>query len=257
MGVLPQPDNQINILLLGSDQRTDQVGFRTDVILLVTINTEFETVNITSFPRDLYVYIPGYTTERINTSQARGGFELTALTFEYNFGVRPDHFALINFYGFTSVIDSLNGIDVEVGKYFSDQRDGYGTYSVPQGTVHMDSETALWYVRSRYSSSDFDRGRRQQEVLKAIFYRLISLDALSKADQLFEQYKKNVITDITLEDLLPLIPMAPSVASGKNINTYAVGEANVTFWRTPTNASVLLPNWDEVQAIMEQALNIK
>ena len=59
-GSLNQPDNQINILLLGSDQRPWDVAFRTDTIILATLNPDLGTVNLTSFPRDLYVYIPGW-----------------------------------------------------------------------------------------------------------------------------------------------------------------------------------------------------
>ncbi|NIR66240.1 MAG: LytR family transcriptional regulator, partial [candidate division Zixibacteria bacterium] len=72
-------------------------------------------------------------------------------------------------------IDSLGGIDVEAQYTLTDHRDGYGTFTVYAGTTHMDGDTALWYVRSRKTSSDFDRARRQQEVLKAIFLRLLSL----------------------------------------------------------------------------------
>ena len=112
VGLLPQPKGQINILLLGSDQRRGSGGFRTDVVLLVTINPADNSINITSFPRDLYVNIPGYSQNRINTAHARGGFETMANTFEYNFGVRPDYYALINFWSFVDVVNSLGGIDV-------------------------------------------------------------------------------------------------------------------------------------------------
>ena len=67
---IPQPEGQVNILLLGSDQRPGDYGFRTDTILLLTLNPNDGTANLTSFPRDLYVYIPGWTTQRINTAQA-------------------------------------------------------------------------------------------------------------------------------------------------------------------------------------------
>ncbi|RPI81431.1 MAG: LytR family transcriptional regulator, partial [Chloroflexi bacterium] len=181
MGILPQPEGQINLLLLGSDKRPYEGGYRTDTILLVTINSDLGTVNITSFPRDLYVYIPGWTVQRINTAMVHGGFNLLAETMEYNFGVRPTHYAIITHESFKQVVDSLGGIDVQVGRTLSDQREGYEYYTVYAGSNYFDGETALWYVRSRYSSSDFDRNRRQQEVIKGIAMRFLRFDIITKA----------------------------------------------------------------------------
>jgi LCP family protein required for cell wall assembly len=143
VGLLAQPAGQVNILLLGSDQRPNTGGFRTDTMILLTINPEQGTASMTAFPRDLYVYIPGWTVQRLNTAHQFGGFESTALTFEYNFGVRPDHYVLVNLWSFESAIDSLGGIDVDVAMTLTDHRDGYGYYTVSAGNVHMDRETAM------------------------------------------------------------------------------------------------------------------
>ncbi len=83
----PKPDGQVNILILGSDFRPN-AGYRTDVMLLLSINTKQNTAAIVSFPRDLYVDIPGWEMQRINTAQAHGGFSLTQATFVENFGVK-------------------------------------------------------------------------------------------------------------------------------------------------------------------------
>jgi polyisoprenyl-teichoic acid--peptidoglycan teichoic acid transferase len=170
LGVLSQPKGQINIVLMGSDQRRNEPGFRTDTIVLLTLNPRDGTASLTSFPRDLYVYIPGWTMQRINTAFPHGGFPMLQDTFEYNFGVRPDFYMMISLWSFTQVVDNLGGIDVQVGQTLTDQRDGHGQYTVRTGQVRMDGETALWYVRSRYSTSDFDRTRRQQEVIQALFF---------------------------------------------------------------------------------------
>jgi LCP family protein required for cell wall assembly len=255
VGLLPQPSGQVNVMILGSDQRPNEGGFRTDTILLLTVNPQDGTANLTSFPRDLYVYIPGWTMQRINTAQQKGGFPLLALTMEYNFGVRPDRFIMINFWGFRELIQSLGGIYVDVAVPLSDYRDRYGTYSVPAGTIYMDGETALWYVRSRYSTSDFDRTRRQQEVLISIFYRLLSLDAVQRAPELFDIYKQSVTMNLTFEDITPFLPLATQLGDTGNIDNYFVGRQHVTPWRTPGGAAVLLPNRDSVIEVMREALN--
>lgn len=255
MGKLPQPEGQINILILGSDQRPNDGGFRTDVIELLTLNTRDNSVSLTSFPRDLYVYHPGWRMNRINAGMAHDGFEQIADTFAYNFGVMPDHYVLINFQGFVSIVDALGGIDVQVGRGLTDEREGPGDFSVPAGNVHMDGETALWYVRSRGTSSDFDRTRRQQEVLVAIFFRLLSLNALTRAPELYNQYQQLVRTDIGIADVLPLLGLATALGGNQAIHSYAVGPNDVDSWTNSAGSAVLLPKQDVVRAIMRQALS--
>jgi LCP family protein required for cell wall assembly len=249
-----QPDNQINILLLGSDQRPYSGGFRTDVFLLMTINLDDQTINLTSFPRDLYVYLPGLYNDRINTAMARGGFSLVSQTMEYNFGFTPDYYALVNFWGFQDVIDTLGGIDVNAAYTLTDHRSGYGDYTVYAGNVHMDGETALWYVRSRYTTSDFDRTRRQQEVLNALMSRLLSLDVVTKFPQLYQQYQNTIETNLPLSEITPLLPVADEFFSGQ-IGRYAIGAAETNDWITPGGAMVLLPNQTAIRNILERALN--
>ncbi|MDA1330364.1 MAG: LCP family protein [Chloroflexi bacterium] len=251
---LTQPEGQINILIMGSDQRPGDGGFRTDVMLLLTLDKINGRVSATSFPRDLYLYIPGWRVDRINVAQARGGFDMTALTFDYNLGVRPDHWVLVNFDGFTQVIDSLGGITVQVGRSLSDQREGFGTYGVSAGSVAMDAETALWYVRSRGTSNDFDRTRRQQEVLQAIFLRFLSLDALTRAPDLYEAYRQTVTTDLSIGDILGLLPLANDIKNGLPVDRYAIGPNEVIPYVTSGGASVLLPDENAVRAVMSQAV---
>jgi LCP family protein required for cell wall assembly len=255
VGRFPQPKGQVNILLLGSDQRPGTGGFRTDTILLLTLNPNDKTIHLTSFPRDLYVYIPGWTMQRINTALAHGGFETLAMTFEYNLGVRPDHYILINFWSFVDVVNSLGGIDVNAAKDLSEYVSGRGWVTIPAGVNHMDGETALYYTRSRKSTNDFDRNRRQQEVLTALLDRLMSLYTISKVPDLFKIYTENVTTDLKLNDVLPLVPIAAKYNDPSQVQHYYVSSGQVTSWTTPGGAAVLLPNRDLVLEIMRQALN--
>ncbi len=255
VGILSHPEGQLNILLLGSDQRPDEGGFRTDTVQLLTINKEDNTVKLTSFPRDLYVYIPGYTMQRINTAMGWGGFEALAQTMEYNFGVRPDYYVLINFWSFMRLIDEFGGIRVDVGRDFCDQRDAFGWYCVSQSTVWMDGETTLWYVRSRYTSSDLDRGRRQQEVLKAIFQQMMSLKTLQHAPDLYETYKQNVTTNMDFITITSLFPVAYNLYRDHSIEGYSIGEAQVSDWTTTSGAMVLIPIREQVLEVMRQVIS--
>jgi LCP family protein required for cell wall assembly len=194
--------------------------------------------------------------QRINTAHPHGGFESMQSTFLYNFGVEPDYYALINFWSFVRMIDSLGGINVNVGRTLTDQRDGYGDYTIYAGNNFMDGETALWYARSRYSSSDFDRNRRQQEVLIAIFYRIISLNGIQRAPELYELFKNNIVTNATFSDFTPMLGLATELASdSSNLSSYSISGSQVTSFRTSTGAAVLLPNYTSIMGTMKEALN--
>jgi LCP family protein required for cell wall assembly len=256
VGMITQPQNQLNILLLGSDIRPNSSDFRTDTIILMTVNKDLGTVHLTSIPRDLFVYIPGWTVQRINTAMNYGGYETLAMTLAYNFGVYPDHYVMVNFSNFIEIINSLGGIEVEVGEDFSDQRTGYDWYQVKKGTVHMDGDTALWYVRSRYTSSDIDRLRRAQEVIQAIGYRLLSFDALTRSNELYEIYKDSVQTDLGLWDISDLLPAAKILINTQKIDRTAIGYDMLYDWVEPyTGAMVLIPNRYAIRQLMYEILN--
>jgi LCP family protein required for cell wall assembly len=253
---LEQLPKQINVLLLGSDRRNYGGGFRTDTIILVTLNSELGRVNITSFPRDLYVTIPGRGMNRINTAWTYGGRKLLFQTLKHNFGITIDHYILIHFSSFKKIIDSLGGLTVHVGQPLSDYRAGYWV-TIPAGDVHMDADTVLWYARSRKTSNDFARNRRQQEVLQAMFEKLLSLNAIKRAPEFFEVYKQGVQTDIGLMDVLAWLPMAAKIAESRDIHHYYISSKHVYDWITPGGAMVLVPNQELVMKVIRKSLNIK
>lgn len=258
LGVLPKPADQINILLLGDDQRPNEHGLRTDAILLLTVNPSYGTASLTSFPRDLYIYAPGWTMQRINVIYERGGFDLMADSFEYNFGVRPDYYAKVNIWQFISMLDEMGGIDVNVAYAMSDiDPENSTTYkTIPAGKVHMDGNTALWYCRARLASSDFDRARRHQEVLQAVFTRLMSLDVIPKAPDYYKKYRNTVSTNLTLENVAELFPFARQFTQNFGLRQYLIGRQFVTDWSVPTDGSqVLLPKRADLLLVMQQILS--
>ncbi|HDN04388.1 MAG TPA: LytR family transcriptional regulator [Chloroflexi bacterium] len=258
VGVDPivQPDHQINIMILGSDQKYKGSIGRTDSIVLLTINTEEGTVNVTSFPRDLYVYIPRWTDQRINTAFAHGGFPLFQDTMLHNFGFRPDYYLLVNLWTFEYIVDDLGGIYVDVPRTVCDDKWGGGlSHCVYPGRQHFYSKEALWYVRSRVTTNDFDRNYRQQLVLSAILDRLISLESLTRIPQLYNTYIQNVTTNLDVATLLSLSPTAAKLSDKSRINQYFITESMITAWVTPSGAQVLLPNFQMIRNMLNNALN--
>ena len=211
-------------------------------------------VSLVSFPRDLWIYLPGKFMERLNTSQEYGGFGLTQSTFQYNFGFTPQSYVLTNFSGFQSIIDSLGGIDVQVSQTFSDARDGHPNgYTVHAGLVPMDSATALWYIRARKTTSDLDRLRRTQEVIFAIGKKLLSLNALTHIPQLYAGFRSAIVTDMTVQNVSTLLPILQAMDPGK-IQRYAISADQVTSFITSGGADVLLPRPDAIRQVLLQAM---
>jgi len=257
-GLLP-PEDQVNILLLGSDWRPNS-GYRTDVVLLASINKKEATISLVSFPRDLWVEIPGIQKERINTAMGYGGFPLLKTTFEHNFAIPIDYYMMTNFSGFKNIIDTLGGIEIEASQNTADRCDlayQHGAWcSIGPGQAHLDGELALWYVRSRYTSNDFDRARRAQEVLEGLFKKTMSLDAISRAPELYNLFISSVETDMAFEDLLALIAIAPTILSDTTrVTRYYIGPEQVTSNVIPSSgANVLLPNYDAIWEIIRKAV---
>ncbi len=260
-GLIP-PDDQINIVLLGSDWRPNS-GYRTDVLILVSINTKLATVNLISFPRDLYVTIPNLQEERINTAMAYGGFPLLKSTMEYNFAIPVDYYMMTNFLGFKNIVDTLGGIEINTPENTQDRCDlsyQHGAWcSVGPGTETLDGELALWYVRSRYTSNDFDRTRRAQEILEGLFKKLMSLDAIARAPELYNLFISSVETNLTFDDIVRLMTIAPSIFSNPaSVKRYTISQNEVTSYVIPySNANVLLPKYDLIWEIIKEAVYLK
>jgi LCP family protein required for cell wall assembly len=253
---IEQPDNQVNIMLLGSDFREGLSSGRTDTMILVTINTKENTVNVTSFPRDLYIYIPDWKEQRLNAAYPHGGFEVLQDTLDYNFGFKPDYYILVEFWAFEYFVDDLGGFYINVPRTICDNRwEGGESHCVYPGVKHMGGKEALWYVRSRESTNDFDRNYRQQLVLEALLDRMLALKTLTRIPYFFRTYSKNVSTNLDLGTVLSLIPTATKLSDKSLITQFYINQDSINSWITPTGAHVLLPNFEAIRIVLEAALN--
>ncbi|NMD26594.1 MAG: LCP family protein [Chloroflexi bacterium] len=247
------PPHVKTIMLLGSDY-TPQSGYRTDVMLLAAFNTKTNEIHLFSLPRDLWVDIPGYYAQRLNVAHAVGGYQLLGDTLAYNFGFRPDHYAIAEFSAFQYVVDLLGGINVQVTERMEDQCDFTPERwcVVEPGLHEMDSHFALWYVRARLNSSDFDRTRRAQEVARAIAKKITSPANLVRLPTFIESALDVVETDMTIGDMwLYIMPLnkflKPDIATGFTLTpNEAVG------FITDDGAMVLQPDYGAIQNILRE-----
>ncbi|MDL1917385.1 LytR family transcriptional regulator [Anaerolineae bacterium CFX4] len=225
------PDDVEIFLLIGAGNESlqEKAGL-TDMLMLVAVNRATNTASMLHIPRDYWVNIPGFGMHKINqafyfgeTHEVEGGgIELLKQTILYNFGLPVDHYAAIDFNGFLSVIDQLGGIRIAVDCIIQDWKlkereldkrvaDNYELVTLPIGVHTLDADTALWYIRSRVTSSDLDRGRRTQDVLRAIWRKVRSEDMLAALPALWDAMSRYLYTDLTLGDLLGYVPFALNI----------------------------------------------
>ncbi len=268
--VIDAPDT-VTFLLLGSDTRGG-TSFRTDTIVVAIVRPHDGQVSLISFPRDLWVNIPDVGMQRINTAYeygqnggyAGGGAGLLKDTILYNFGLQIDHTAMVDFDGFRQIVTTIGGIDVPISCPYTDWRlvdptydpedeNNWALYTAGPGLVHMDGDLALWYARSRKKSNDFDRGRRQQEVLRAIYAQAIKTNLVPQIPQLYGELSGTLTTDLGLLDIGKLSPLALHLTNA-DIRSYYVAGNLVSDWITPAGADVLVPNTELIQDMIKNAL---
>ncbi|NLF00041.1 MAG: LCP family protein [Anaerolineales bacterium] len=257
----------INIAVLGSDRREDWEDWHTDVVQIVSIQPDLPSVTILSVPRDLYLYIPGFWMSRINFADMYGevykyeggGPALLQQTLLYNLGIPIHHYVRTDFDGLTGIVNAIGGIDVPVPCrlqdhwYYPDENGEYPIKVLEPGVRHMDGDWALWYARSRLTSSVFDRERRQQQVLEAIWRKARSLELLPRIPELWSQFDSMISTDMDLTTVLELAQIFFRLDS-QNVRFRNIGRQQVIPWTTPHGGSVFLPNWPEMEPVISEAL---
>jgi len=214
---VPMPERQVSILLLGTDARADdQEPPRTDTMMLLTLDLEHRTAGMISFPRDLWVPIPGYDiTTKVNTAYVigekrgypGGGPQLAKDTVSSFVGRPIEYYVRVNFNGFVRFVDLIGGIDLFLPEAIHDEQYptanfGIETFHLDAGQQHLDGILALKYVRTRNADSDYGRAARQQQVIQAVIDKVLQADMLptliAKLPQLSSTMRDSVSTDMSL-----------------------------------------------------------
>ncbi len=213
----PKDEDRMNFLLLGiRGIGDDNGGMLTDSIMIVSYKKSTGQVALISIPRDLYLKMPGEKFyEKINSAYVSGeklygnGLDYSKKTIGFITGLYVDHAVAVDFQAFESVIDTLGGISIHLDQPFIEDKQWWcdengencKKFVIPAGDQVLDGETALLYVRSRFSSNDFDRARRQQQVMLAVKDKLLSLDALTNPKIINNLF--NIVADNVKIDTMP------------------------------------------------------
>jgi LCP family protein required for cell wall assembly len=256
---------RVNVLLLGVDARPDEIGaMRTDTMILATLDPSDNSAGMLSIPRDLWVTIPGYGENRINMAHydgdeknyPGGGPALAKRTVQYNLGVPVNYYVRVDFGGFRRIVDAIGGIDIDVeapiiDDTYPDENYGYDPLYIEAGHQHMNGELALKYARTRHGNSDFDRAKRQQQVLLAIRDQALQLDLLPKLPELMVILAGTVQTDLQPNDILNLAQIAWKIDRSK-VKTVVLGTEFTVRRITPTGADVVLPIRERIRPVVDE-----
>lgn len=209
------PD-RINVLLLGIRGVDDPYGGSlTDTILLASYQISTSKIALISIPRDLYIKLPFQNNwVKINEAYAeglkfggeRGGLELARHAVQRITGIAINHVVRVDFEAFKMAVELVGGIEVDLEKPFEEKEQfkGAGTFYLPAGKNTLNSEQALYYVRSRYSTSDFDRAKRTQQVLLALKDKILNnktLYNINKINDILNILGKHVRTDMSISQM--------------------------------------------------------
>ncbi len=195
-----------NIVVLGVDERTEEndVG-RSDTLFVVMFDTDKKSASLLSIPRDTRVRIKGYGWDKINHAYAFGGRELTQRTVEELLGLKINNYVMVDFKGFTGLVDAIGGVDIDVEKdmYYYDYWDGF-KIDLKKGRQHLDGKSAIQYVRYRDEDGDIGLIARQQHFLMAVYDKISSANMLLRIPGLAKQITSMVQTDMPLSDMVDL-----------------------------------------------------
>jgi len=258
--------DRLDILILGirgeNDPDAETAGaYLSDTMMVFSYDKVTQKSAVISIPRDLHVKIYKKQ-EKINSAYAEGlargdGLGFTKKLVSQISGVYIDHVAVIDFSSFEKIIDTVGGVDVVLAKPFAEKNQWGYEFSLPAGPNHLNGKDALYYARSRFSTNDFDRARRQQEIIFALKDKLAKIDIFSDPIQAFEVFKalrSNIKTDVGLWDMKSMIDLAGRING--DTEHFIISIDNLVYESHINNMYVLLPVGDNFIGIKQKFQDI-
>ena len=260
-----KPVNRItSILLVGEDSRMEgETGQRSDSMILATLNPNTDEAILTSFMRDMYVPIPGYKSNRINTAFSKGGVELLEKTIEEDFDIQIDGYVSIDFSGFIEAVAAMGDMQMELteeeAEYMNEYPEygwaDYGTkWDLQPGWNTLDQWQFLCYARMRHlGNSDFDRTERQRKVLMTC-YQQVKNCSVPQLLSLIDNVAPYITTNIRGSDLLSYAYMLAGDGVN-NIESVRLPYDGTYEMKKINGMDVLVPDLEANKVILQEYIN--
>lgn len=262
--------SRFTILAMGLDRRPGEIGlmYRTDTMMVISIEPDTQRIGILSIPRDLYVAVPGYASrQRVNAAMVLGeaqrgttGTQLAMETVQYNLGIRIHDYLIVDFQAVIDFINAIDGIEVTIDYTINDpgypnMNYGYDPFYLAAGTHHLMGYDALRFARTRHGNSDIDRTRRQQQVIYAVRDRILNFELLPRliyqAPTMFRAFEEHVYTSLALDDIIRLAWYVKDIPR-ENITTGVINYEYLQTHETPDGQQVLILNQWRIGNLMAQ-----
>jgi len=266
-------NSSVSMVLLGVDSRdweTDTGPPLADTIIVATLDPQAKTAAMLSIPRDLWVDIPGYGNHKVNQAYRLGeanrlpggGAGLMIDTIEKLFETSIPYYALIDFNAFIEIVNQIDGVKIDIPEKLKiDPIGKHNTVILKPGVQTLSGELALAYARNRDTAgSDFDRIKRQQQVILGIQKRLISFDMIpiliNRAPDIYDEIKSGVKTNLTLQQVVQFGWLTAQIPEG-NIRSFSIKPEQVVDTYSYDGMAILMPIPEEMYAIRDEFWNIE
>ena len=239
-------DGPLNVLVLGVDTRPDsqEMGSRTDTIMLVQVVPKTGDVKLLSVPRDLLVEVQPGEKDKINAAYNYGGVNETIDTLENYSGVPVDHYAVVDFEGFERVIDAMGGVRVDVGEGQFPEK-----WRIGEGVQRLNGHKALIFARYRGTpGADLDRMQRQRELVGALRSEALGWHTVKTLPEIMAVMNENVQTDLDLDGAITLGRVL--IRKGRHAEMTSQ-QLKGTPETLPNGEQVLIPDEDANHAILD------
>jgi len=285
--IIDLPRDTINIVFMGTDRRPDDPTWRTDTLILASLRQNPSFVTLLSIPRDLWVYVPNFEYSRINVADSYGertrfpggGAALVKQTIQYNLGIEVQYFVRVDFPAFRAIIDTLGTVrpgddkptlrvlaECALTDVFPDVPEGQtdiiptdqlsttitGTLEIVPGYNYLDSKHALWYVRSRLSTNDFDRSHRLLNLGVSLLEAARENGTFGKVPELWTELSASLQTDLSLDDVLWMAGLAGALDS-RTIKLRQIDSVVTERFVTENGAEVLKWNPEILSLVLAEA----
>jgi polyisoprenyl-teichoic acid--peptidoglycan teichoic acid transferase len=270
---LPKPDpwdgvSRVNVLVMGLDYRDWEAGDtpRTDTMMIMSLDPLNKTGTMVSIPRDLWVSIPGFDHNKINTAYylgevyntPGGGAALAARTVEELLGVPIHYYAQIDFQAFVDFIDHIDGVRLTFDEpMVLDRRGKWNTVTIEPGVITLPGEYALAYVRARKTEGgDFDRSRRQQILIMAVRDRILEFNMMPKlvarAPEIYNDLAAGINTNMGLNEAIRLGWSVLDIDRDA-ISQFVISNEYITLGKSPDGLDILKPIPDKIRLLRDEA----
>ena len=242
-----------HLLIIGVDTNKQGITWRSDTMVLAILNTRQKSVKLISFMRDLYVKIPGRGHNRLNAAYVYGGPDLLIKTIHQVFQVGVDGYLAVDFDLMARLIDSIGGIEMTVSEREFESLNAILSYYnrlndrpsdegmlLSSGKVLLTGHQAMAYSRIRKMDSDFERVKRQQNTLRAVFNKILAMDT-ERMGELVTQFATQVKTNVSLLEAFELIALVCQMDEVQ-IDSLTIPVSGAYKNVTKNKAAFLVPN---------------